>query len=121
VVTNSAGFDHKTMPFQHGAELAVAGTVLGVDPDDQRTQGRKKLNEPIQRRFEGLDRVPSPINEGCVLLTARQAAIRRRGDTNIAAAMQLEHQLGAFRAGHNDPMMLRATCELDHRFDDAFA
>ena len=53
VVTNSAGFDHKTMRFQHGAKLAVAGTVLGVDPADQRTQGRKKLNEPIQRRLEG--------------------------------------------------------------------
>jgi hypothetical protein len=39
----------------------------------------------------------------------------------MAAAMQLEHQLGAPRSRNDDALLLRAACECEHRFDDALA
>ena len=71
MVTDGAGLDDKTMFFQHGAKFSVAGALLGVDPDDEHAGGPKEMNEPIQRRPEGLDRVLPPINESHVVLPVR--------------------------------------------------
>src|SRR5262245_19252584 len=39
----------------------------------------------------------------------------------MAAAMELEHEFGALRSRHDDPLQLRAACEREHRLDDALA
>jgi hypothetical protein len=45
-----------------------------------------------------------PINEGDVVLTAREADRRGGRDAMVSAAMQLEHLVGALRTRHDDSM-----------------
>src|SRR5262249_60841975 len=62
---------------------------------------------------------PPPVDEGHIVLSGGQAAICRRCTPHVAVAVQLEHERGAVRPRHDDPIELRATGKLDHRFDDA--
>ena len=75
VVADGAGLDDKAVGFQHGAKFSVAGALLGIDPGNQYTRQRKKVNEPVQRRLERIDRVLAPINEGHIELTVRQPQV----------------------------------------------
>ena len=118
---DGAGLDDKAMFFQHGAKCSVARALLGIEPGDQHTGWRQEMNEPIQRRLERFDRVLAPINEGHIVLTVRQATSRRRCDAAVASAMEVEHEFGALRTGDDDPVMLRAPCEPEHRLDDSLA
>jgi len=121
MVADSAGLDDKAMLFQYGANFSVAGALLGIEPGNQHTRWPEKVNEPIQRRLERVDRVLAPINESHIVLAVRQAASRRCCDAGIASAMELEHEFGASRAGDDDPMVLRAPREPEHRLDDSLA
>ena len=84
MVADGASLDDKAMFFQHGAKFSVAGALLGIDPGDQHTGWRKKMNEPIQRRLERIDRVLAPINESHIVLAVRQAASRRCCDAGYS-------------------------------------
>ena len=120
-MAGGAGLDDKAVCFQHGAKFPVARAVLGIEPGDQYTGWRQKMNEPIQSRLECIDRVLAPIKEGHIVLAVRQATSRRRCDAAVASAMEVEHEFGALRTGDDDPVMLRAPCEPEHRLDDSLA
>src|SRR5262245_17303639 len=121
VLADGSGLDGQAMRFQRATELAVAGGVLRIDPDYDNARRIQEIHQPIERRLERLDRSLPPVDQRHVVLPGGQAAICCRCHANMAAAMQLEHQLGALRSRHQDALQLRAAREREHRFDDALA
>jgi len=45
VVADGAGLNDKAVSFQHGAKFSVAHALLGIEPGDQHTGWRQKMNE----------------------------------------------------------------------------
>jgi hypothetical protein len=111
----------KAAPLQREAKGFVGCGLLGVNPDDQHTGGTQELHQPVKRYLEGFERAPPPIDQRYVVLASRMAAVCRGCRARIPAAMQLQHQLDAPGTGYDDSVLLRATCERDHRFNDAIA
>ena len=118
---NGSGLNHKTAPFQRLAKGFVGRGLLGVDPDDQYTGGTQEVHQPVKRDLKGFERAPPPIDQRYVVLAGRMAAVRRCCRANIAATLQLQHELDALGASNDDSVLLRATCKRNHRFDDAIA
>src|SRR5262245_41855682 len=121
VLADGAGLDDEAVGSERATEVAVVGGILRIDPDHDNSRRAQEIHQPIERRLERLDRALPPVDQRHVVLSGRQAAICRRRHANMAAAMQLEHQLGALRSRHDDALQLRAAREREHRFDDALA
>jgi hypothetical protein len=113
--------DDKAAPFQGEAKGFVGRGLLGINPDDQQAGGTQEPHQPIKRYLEGFERAPSPIDQRDIVLTGRMATVCRGCRANIAAAMQLQHQLDALGASYDDSVLLRAACKRDHRFNDSIA
>jgi hypothetical protein len=107
--------------FQREVKVLGGRGLLRVNPNHQHAGGAQELRQPIKRRIEGFRRAPSPIDQHDVVLAGRTATICGGRRASKAAAMQLQHQLDAPGTGDDDSMLLRATCERDHRFDDSIA
>ena len=108
-------------PFQRGAKGFVGHGLLGVNPDDEQPSGTQEIHQPVERDLEGFERAPPPIDQRHVVLAGRTAAICGGCRAGIAAALQFQHQLNTLRAGDDDPVLLRATRERDHRVNDPIA
>ena len=76
------------------------------------------MHEPFERRFESFDRMLPPGDKRYLVLTARNEADFCGCYTQIAAAMQLEEDLGAVAACHDDAIRCRGARELDHGVHD---
>jgi hypothetical protein len=106
---DSSPLDHKAAPFQRLAKGFVGRRLLGVNPDDQYTGGTEEVHQPVKPNLKGFEGTPPPIDQRHVVLAGRMAAIRGGCRADIAAALQLKHQLDALGAGYDDSMLLRAT------------
>jgi hypothetical protein len=90
---------------------------MRTDIDDQNAGRSQEMHQPFQRGFQCSGRVPRPVNQRNVVLTARNATRGRCGEAAVSSAVQLKHTLGRLRSGQDDPMKLGTTGKLDHHFD----
>src|ERR1700737_3063349 len=90
-----SGLNDKSAPFQGKAKGFVGRGLLGVNPNHHPPGGNQELPQPIKRDLESFERAPPPIDQHCVVLAGRMAAVCRSCRASIAAAMQLKHHLDA--------------------------
>jgi hypothetical protein len=121
MLATGSRFDTETQPLKDRAEFSVVPAFAGIGPYDQNARRSQEMHEPIQRGFEGLDRLQLPVNESYIKPTVRKAAGRRCRDAIVSTAMQLENVMGASRTGKDDSMKLGTPGQLDHRLDDFLA
>jgi hypothetical protein len=76
------------------------------------------MHEPVERCFESSDRMLLPGDKCYLVLAARNAADFCGCYTRIAAAMQLEEDLGAVAARHDDAIRSCGAREPDHGVHD---
>jgi len=116
-----SGLNDKSAPFQREAKGFIGGGLLGVNPYHQDAGGAQEIQQPIKRGLESSERAPPPIDQHYIVLACRMAAVGRGSRASIAAAVQFQHQLDAPGTGYDNSVLLRTSCERDHRFNDAIA
>ena len=99
----------------------MAAAFWGSTQTTSTPVGTQQVHQPVKRDLKGFEGAPPPVDQRGVVLARRMAAVRRRCRANIAATLQLQHQLDGLGAGDDDSVLLRTACERDHRFNDAVA
>jgi hypothetical protein len=116
-----ADLDAKAVTIEYGAQRRTSRALVRVEPHDQHAGGAYEVHQPIERGLDRLDRALPAIEKGHVVLPGREAAVRRGRRSLVPEPMQIDHDLGTFRTGHDDAGEFRAARQRNHRLDDALA
>jgi hypothetical protein len=68
---DGALFDDEAALFERCAQASIRLGLLRVDPDHQHPVRPEEVREPIDRRLQGSDRAPPPIDKRNIVLPGR--------------------------------------------------
>jgi hypothetical protein len=116
---NGSVLDEESAPFQPCVKVLADCGLLRIDPNDQKSSGAQEVDKPIERRLDGPERTPAPIDQRDLVLSGGPAAVRCRRDVNEAVPIELGRKLDTLRARYNNALLLGAICKGNHRLEDA--